>query len=78
MRGVGASIRADRARAPRGGVVEGIASGDVALRVEDINDVLLDKITGAADRLTDRDLTFERLELPSSSGRCQAGRLWSW
>lgn len=42
-----------------------IARGEIDLRPEDITEALLDKVVGAADRLAERELTFERRELPS-------------
>lgn len=49
----------------RGLMLERIARGEVELRPEDITEALLDKIVGAADRLAERELTFQRRELPS-------------
>jgi hypothetical protein len=44
-------------------LLDGLRSGGIQLRPEDINDAFLDEITGAADRLADGELTYEREEI---------------
>jgi hypothetical protein len=46
-------------------LMDGIRSGEVELQPGDINDALLNKIVGAADRLADREPRFDREELPA-------------
>jgi hypothetical protein len=41
-------------------LIDRIARGDIDLRPEDVTDALLDQIEGAADRLADRELVFNR------------------
>ena len=57
----------DRRIELRGIIMQRIRSGEIDLRPEDISESLLDKIAGAADRLADGGLSFDREQLPSGS-----------
>lgn len=46
-------------------LLEGIAAGQIELRPDDVTDVLVGEVSRAADRLADRELSFDRIELRS-------------
>lgn len=48
-------------------MLDRIAHGDLALTPDHVTKALLDSVTGAADRLADGALTFERAELPEAN-----------